>query len=176
MIFEKTVVNDALVIELDKKEDERGFFARTFCENELREAGVSFRPVQANLSYNKNRYTLRGMHYQEAPYEEAKIIRCNRGAIYDVILDLRKDSSTLHNWFGIELNDKNRRSLYVPKGFAHGFLTLEDDTEVNYMMSEYYKPGAGMGIRWDDPFFNIDWPNKPDIISQKDRQWPYSEE
>jgi dTDP-4-dehydrorhamnose 3,5-epimerase len=175
MIFEKTVVNDALVIELDKKEDKRGFFARTFCKNELREAGVSFRSVQANLSYNKTRYTLRGMHYQVSPYEEAKIVRCIRGAIYDVILDLRKDSTTLHKWFGIELNDKNRKSLYVPKGFAHGFLTLADHTEVDYKMSEYFKPGSGRGIRWDDPFFNIKWPNNPKVLSRKDREWPFVE-
>jgi dTDP-4-dehydrorhamnose 3,5-epimerase len=173
MIFKETKLKDAYIIDLDDKKDERGFFARTFCEKEFKEAGQPFRAVQANLSYNKSRFTLRGMHYQVSPHEEAKIVRCIRGAVYDVIIDLRKKSPTADQWMGVELSAENRKSLYVPKGFAHGFLTLREHTEVHYLMSEFYMPGVGRGIRWDDPFYNIEWPNEAGIISEKDQNWPY---
>lgn len=176
MIFTKTTLKDAFVLELEKKGDERGFFARTYCREEFRDSGISFVPVQANISYNHQKHTLRGMHYQAAPYEEAKLVSCVKGAIYDVIIDLREDSLTFREWFGIELNAINRKMLYIPKGFAHGFLTLEGDTEVSYLMSEFYKPGAGMGIRWDDPYYNIQWPVKAEVISEKDKNWPYVKE
>jgi len=172
MFFSKTKLRDAYVLELDRKEDERGFFARTYCENEFEERGIPFTPVQANISYNRHKHTLRGMHCQAAPYEEAKLVSCIKGAIYDVIIDLRPDSPTFNEWTGIELSAENRLMLFVPKGFAHGFLTLKENTEVSYLMSEFYKPGAGRGIRWDDSSFNIDWPAPIAVISDKDKAWP----
>lgn len=172
MIFEETKLKDVYLIKLDKKEDERGFFARTFCEREFEEIGQPFRAVQANLSYNSEKYTLRGMHFQVSPHEEAKIVRCVRGAIYDVIVDLRKDSPTVNQWMAAELTAENRHSLYVPKGFAHGFLSLEDNTEVLYLMSQFYEPGSGAGFRWDDPKYGIEWPAVPKVISGKDNSWP----
>ncbi len=173
MKFFETELNDPYIIEIEKHEDERGFFARTFCVNEFAEEGIDFNPVQRNLSYNKSKHTLRGMHYQGSPYEEAKLVSCVNGSIYDVIIDIREDSSTLNKWIGVELSASNRKMLFVPKGFAHGFLTLEDDTEVSYLMSDFYKPGVGKGIRWDDPFYNIEWPAEAEIISKKDRNWSY---
>jgi dTDP-4-dehydrorhamnose 3,5-epimerase len=172
MIFKETELKGVYLIELEKIPDERGFFARSYCEKEFLNHGISFNPVQANLSYNKNSNTLRGMHYQESPYEEAKLVRCVRGAIFDVIVDLRNGSSTKNKWVGVELNQENRKSLYVPKGFAHGFLTLEPNTEVCYLMSDFYVPGKGRGIRWDDPFYDIQWPSQVCVISDKDKAWP----
>lgn len=172
MIFKETKLKDAYTIDLEKKDDERGFFARTYCQNEFRSAGIPFTPVQANISFNRHKHTLRGMHYQEAPDEEAKLVYCTRGSIYDVIIDLRPDSSSYMQWVGIDLTRNNRRMLYVPEGYAHGFLTLEDETEVSYMMSEFYKPGSGQGIHWNDPAFNIDWPAEAEVISEKDKSWP----
>jgi len=172
MEFIETELNEAYIIELEEHVDERGFFARTFCVNEFAEEGIDFNPVQRNLSYNKFKHTLRGMHYQESPYEEAKLVSCVRGSMYDVIIDIREDSTTLDKWIGVELTASNRKMLFVPKGFAHGFLTLEDDTEVSYLMSDFYKPGVGRGIKWDDPYFNIKWPAEVSVISDKDRNWP----
>jgi len=172
MIFTETTLNDAYTIEPERIEDSRGFFARTFCEREFLECGIVFKPVQTNLSYNRKKHTLRGMHFQALPFEEAKLVQCIQGAIFDVIIDLRPDSSTFNRWTAVELSDSNRKMIYIPKGFAHGFMTLQDETEVSYLMSEYYTPGADRGIRWDDPAFNIDWPADIAVISEKDKNWP----
>ncbi len=172
MIFKETQLNGAYVIDLDKLEDKRGFFARSFCVNEFKEVGIDFPVAQANVSYNRYKRTLRGMHYQQEPHGEAKLVRCTRGAIFDAIIDVRPDSSTYMQWMGVELNEQNYRMLYVPEGFAHGFITLEDETEVTYQVSEFYTPGAEKGIRWNDSTFNIDWPVDPRILSEKDKSWP----
>lgn len=172
MIFTKTNLEDAYILELEKKDDERGYFARTYCKDEFKENGISFTPVQANISYSKHKHTLRGMHYQIAPFEEAKLVGCIRGSIYDVIIDIREGSPTMNKWLGIEISEENKKMLFVPKGFAHGFLTLEDKTEASYLMSEFYKPGFDRGIRWDDSFYNIEWPAEAKILSEKDRNWP----
>lgn len=171
MKFHETTLKDAYSIELEKLADERGFFARALCVNEFAEQGIDFAVIQMNVSYNQARHTLRGMHYQTEPHGEAKLIRCTKGSIYDAIIDVRKESPTYMQWFGTELTDQNCRMLYVPEGFAHGFVTLEDETEVNYLVSEFYTPGAERGIRWDDPAFGIAWPAKPRIVSDKDKNW-----
>lgn len=172
MIFRETKLKGAYVIELELLEDERGFFARSFCQKEFEEHGLNSHIAQCNISYNKKEGTLRGMHYQEAPYEEAKLVSCIRGMIYDVIIDLRPDSSTYCQWVAVELNAENYKMLYVPEGFAHGFQTLEDSTEVFYRMSEFYHPECAQGVRWDDPKFNIEWPKVEDrIISSKDKSY-----
>jgi dTDP-4-dehydrorhamnose 3,5-epimerase len=176
MIFKETVLKDAYIIELQKFSDSRGFFARAFCENEFADHGITFHVVQANTSYSSEKHTLRGMHYQEKPHQEAKLIKCIKGAIFDVIVDMRPVSPTYKGWLGVELSEENRKMLYVPEGFAHGFLTLEDDTEVYYPVTEFYTPGAEKGIRWDDPAFNINWPAKAEIISEKDQNWPLFED
>ncbi len=173
MNFHETKLKGAFVIELERKEDERGFFARAWCQKEFEAHGLNRNLVQANVSYNRKRGTLRGLHYQVAPHEEAKLVRCFRGAIYDVIVDLRPDSPTYLRWIGVELTAENRCMLYVPEGFAHGFQTLEDDTEVFYQVSQFYTPGAERGVRWDDPTFAIEWPAaKRRVISVKDQNWP----
>ena len=150
MIFKETKLKGAYIIELELLEDERGFFARSFCIDEFKKNGIDFNIVQCNISYNKEKGTLRGMHYQIAPYEEAKIVSCIRGAIYDVIIDLRQESPIYCKWFAVELSAKNYKILYIPKGFAHGFQTLEDDTVVFYQMSEFFHPECTRGVRWDD--------------------------
>lgn len=172
MKFTETKLAGAFVVDLNRMSDERGFFARSFCQNEFQQHGMAADVVQANMSWNESKGTLRGMHYQHVPYQETKFIRCIRGSIYDVIIDLRKDSSTFGDWFGVELTADNRTALYVPKDFAHGFVTLEDDSEVFYMVSQSYQPGSEGGIRWDDPRFKIDWPINPTRISEKDADWP----
>jgi len=172
MKFTETKLKGAYIIELEKLEDERGFFARSWCTNEMNEFGLNTNIYQANISFNKLRGTLRGMHYQKAPYQEAKYVRCSKGRIYDVIIDLRRDSPTFKQWFGVELSSENYKMLYVPEDFAHGFITLEENTEVTYLMSEFYVPNAGATIRWDDPSFDIQWPIEPAIISEKDRLQP----
>ncbi len=173
MLFHKLKLDGAYRIDLDPREDERGFFARAWCQREFEEHGLEPRIVQSNLSYNRRKGTLRGMHYQAAPHEEVKLIRCIRGSIFDVIIDLRPDSPTYKQWAGIELTAANRRMLYVPRGFAHGFQTLEDDTEVFYHVSEFYTPGAERGVRWNDPLFGIEWPAvEHRVISPKDQSWP----
>lgn len=169
MLFKETGLKGAYAIEIKKLEDERGFFGRSWCQKEFDEHNLISTIVQANVSYNIRKGTLRGMHYQVSPYEETKLVRCTRGAIYDVIIDLRSDSSTYKQWFGITLSAENYKMLYVPENFGHGFITLEDDTEVTYQVSQFYTPGAEKGIRWDDPTFNIQWPVAPVIISDKDR-------
>jgi dTDP-4-dehydrorhamnose 3,5-epimerase len=172
LIFTETAIKGAFVIEIKKIEDERGFFGRSWCQKELEEHGLIARVVQANVSYNKQKGTLRGMHFQLDPYAETKLVRCTRGAIYDIIIDLRPDSPTYKQWIGVELTADNYKMLFVPENFAHGFITLEDNTEVTYQVSQFYTPGSERGIRWDDPSFNIKWPIEPTVISQKDRSHP----
>jgi dTDP-4-dehydrorhamnose 3,5-epimerase len=172
VIFNETKLKAAFAIELQKQEDERGFFARSWCQQDFAEHGLNPKLVQCNISFNQLKGTLRGMHYQVAPHEEAKLVRCTRGALYDVIVDLRPASPTFKQWLGIELTAENHRMLYIPEGFAHGFQTLEDDTEVFYQMSEFYHPECARGVRWNDPAFNILWPVEEKIISAKDNSYP----
>jgi dTDP-4-dehydrorhamnose 3,5-epimerase len=152
-------------------DDERGFFARTWCRQEFEAHGLNSRLAQSSISFNKRRGTLRGMHYQSAPDEEAKLVRCTMGAIYDVTIDLRRDSPTFKQWVGLELTAENRRMLYIPEGFAHGLQTLTDDTEVFYQISERYAPESARGVRWNDPAFAIDWPVSVTIISERDNTY-----
>lgn len=172
MIFHRTTLQDAFVIDLETRGDERGFFARTFCRNEFSAHGLDTDYTQQNMSVSAHKGTLRGMHFQNAPHAETKLIRCVRGAIYDAIIDLREDSPTFGAWEGFELNADNKRMLYVPKGFAHGFQTLSDDVEVTYLVAGYYEPSAEGGVLWNDPAFSIDWPLEPTVMSDKDRAWP----
>lgn len=171
MLFERTDLIGAFVIVPEKLRDERGFFARSFCQNEFREHGLDPDIVQSSISYNRGKHTLRGMHYQLPPGAEAKVVRCTRGSIYDVIIDLRKGSKTYCKWASFELTAENYRMLYIPEGFAHGFVTLEDDTDVLYQMSEYHAPELARGVRWNDPAFGIRWPVERPIISEKDRNY-----
>ncbi len=173
MKFMETPLKDAYCIELDRIEDERGFFARSWCVTEFEKHGLNPNLVQCNVSFNKEKGTLRGMHYQAAPHEEAKLVRCTMGAIYDVIVDLRPDSPTFKRWFGTEITAKNRKAIYVPEGFANGFQTLEDDTEVLYQMSEFFHPEDARGVRYDDPAFAIEWPSANITISPKDKSLPF---
>lgn len=172
MKFQETKLAGAYIVDLNLLEDDRGFFARMFCREEFEKHGLVSDVLQGNMSWNKTKGTLRGMHYQHHPYQETKFIRCTRGAIYDVIIDLRKDSPTYQQWVGVELTADNRTALFVPRDFAHGFITLQDDTEVFYLVSQSYQPGSEGGIRWDDPRFNIQWPTPPTCISPKDAAWP----
>lgn len=172
MIFKETRLQGAYIVELEKRGDDRGFFARTFCQQEFNDHGLISDIVQTNLSLSKSKGTLRGMHYQAAPHQETKLVRCTSGALYDVIIDLRKDSSTYRQWIGVELTADNYRMLYVPRDFAHGFMTLKDNTEVTYEVSEFYTPAAERGIRWNDPLFGITWPEEIREISDKDANWP----
>jgi dTDP-4-dehydrorhamnose 3,5-epimerase len=177
MIFTETPLNGAYVIDLEPKPDNRGFFARAWCQNEVEAQGLLARIVQCNLSFNEKAGTLRGMHYQLPPYQEVKVVRCTRGAIWDVIVDVRKESPTYKKWFGVELTADNRRALYVPEGFAHGYVTLVPQTETFYQVSEFYAPGYEAGIRWDDPAIGIEWPDPPmQVISEKDAAYPDFEE
>lgn len=169
MIFTESPLSGAFVIGIEKRTDERGFFARAFCEREFSACGLATRFVQVNDSLSERRGTLRGMHYQLAPKAETKLIRCVRGALYDVILDLRRDSPTFGRSFGAELTAENRLMMYVPKGFAHGFITLTDDVEAIYLVDEFYVPEQERAIRWNDPRFDIAWPLAPAVISDKDR-------
>lgn len=173
MIFQETKLKGAFIIEVERIEDERGFFARAWCRNEFRPRGLESQWAQSNISFNWKKGTLRGMHFQVAPHEEVKLVRCTRGAIYDVIIDLRPNSPTYKQWIGVELTATNHRMLYVPKGFAHGYQTLENDSEVFYQASEFYAPECERGIRWNDPAFGIDWPDaETRVISSKDAHWP----
>lgn len=172
MRFHPTPLNDARLIELERRGDERGFFARFFCEREFGAAGLATRFVQANNSLSAKKGTLRGLHYQLAPAAEVKVVRCVRGALYDVILDLRPDSATFGGSFGAELNEDNRLMMYVPRGFAHAILTLSDDAEALYLVSDFYSPADERGVRWNDPRFKIEWPIEPTEISPKDGSWP----
>ena len=172
MIFRETPLSGAHVIELEKHGDERGFFARAFCRDEFSKRGLVTEFVQMNDSLTETKGTLRGLHYQLAPRAEVKLVRCIRGALYDLILDLRRDSPTFGRHFGIELSAENRTMIYVPKGFAHSFLTLEDGAEALYLVDEPYAPELERGVRWNDPAFKIEWPAPPVAISEKDRNHP----
>jgi dTDP-4-dehydrorhamnose 3,5-epimerase len=171
MIFNETKLLGAYIIELEKLEDERGYFARSWCQREFDAHGLDTRPVQCNISFNRKKGTLRGMHFQLPPFAETKLVRCTRGALFDVIIDLRPDSPSFLKWIGVELTARNGKMMYVPKGFAHGFQTLEDDTEVFYQMSEFYAPEYARGVRWDDPLFGVSWPEELRVISKRDQAY-----
>ena len=171
MLFRETKLPGAFVIDLQKHEDERGFFARSWCRKEFEAHGLDPRTVQCNVSFNKVKGTLRGMHYQVAPYAEAKLVRCTRGAIYDVIIDLRRGSATYKQYVSEVLSSNNYKALFVPEGFAHGFQTLEDNSEVFYQMSEFYSPEHQRGLRYNDPAFKISWPIDATVISDRDRNY-----
>ena len=171
MKFIETKLKGAFVVELERLEDERGFFARSWCEREAAAYDLHPKWVQCNISFNKQKATLRGMHYQSAPFEEAKLVRCTMGAMYDVIIDLRPNSFTFRQWMAVELSAENRRMLFVPEGFAHGFLTLDDNSEIFYLMSAFYAPAHARGVRWNDPAFAIEWPMDVRVISDKDRNY-----
>jgi dTDP-4-dehydrorhamnose 3,5-epimerase len=172
MIFSKTAIPDAYIVDLEKKSDDRGFFARSWCWHEFGNCGLPNSLVQMNISFNRRKHTLRGFHYQVAPFQEDKLLRCIRGAVYDVVLDLRPKSPTFRRHITLELTAANYRMVLVPKGCANAFLTLADETEVTYLVSEFYTPEAERGVRWDDPAFGICWPAPPAVISDKDRGWP----
>ncbi len=172
MIFTETPIPGAFIIESERIEDDRGFFARTWCEREVKAQGLATRWVQYSISFNKRRGTLRGLHYQAPPHEEAKLVRCTTGSIYDVIVDLRRQSAAFKRHVSVTLSSENRKMLYVPEGCAHGFQTLEDETEVFYQISQFYSPQHGRGVRWDDPAFAIPWPPAERIIIERDRNYP----
>ena len=172
MIFTPTKLPGSFIIEPEKLEDDRGFFARSWCEREFAAHGLNARLVQCDISFSKRRGTLRGMHYQLSPFEEAKLVRCTSGSIYDAIIDLRPGSSTFKKHIGLVLTAENHKILYVPEGFAHGFLTMEDNTEVFYQMSEFHSPEHARGVRWNDPAFGISWPLVPTTMSDRDRNCP----
>ena len=169
MIFTKTPIEGAYLIDLEKRGDDRGFFARVFCCNEFGEHGLDTQFVQVNNSLSADKGTLRGLHYQLAPAEEVKVVRCISGALWDVILDIRPDSPTFGKWFGAELTADNRRMMYAPRGMAHGFVTLTDNTEAFYLVTAFYAPDRERGVRWNDPHFGVEWPITPTVISDKDR-------
>jgi dTDP-4-dehydrorhamnose 3,5-epimerase len=172
MQFTPTPLAGAFVIEIQKIGDERGFFGRSWCADEMARAGLEPQIAQINTSLSRYKGTLRGLHFQIAPFQESKMIRCTRGAVFDVIVDLRPESVTFQRWFGLELNEDNHRALYSPKGFAQGFLTLKDNSEITYFASAPYAPGKDRGVRFDDPAFGIEWPMAPAVMSDKDRAWP----
>lgn len=173
MIFEETPLSGAYIVRLERIEDDRGFFARTFCEREFSARGLASRMVQSNTAFSRRAGTLRGLHYQKPPHAEAKLVRCIRGAVFDVMADIRPDSPTFRSWFGMNLTEENRTMVYVPEGMAHGYLALADGSELSYQVSTFYTPGAEQGIRWNDPAFGIEWPQVNELIlSEKDRSWP----
>ena len=171
MRYTEAKIKGVYVIELDFKIDERGYFARIFCKEELIKIGIDFNIVQINRSLTRQKGTIRGMHFQKEPKAEDKIIQCLKGAVYDVVVDLRKDSLTYGKWIAVELSEENKKMFFVPKGFAHGFQTLTDNCEMQYFMSEFYSPEQVRGVRWDDPFFNIKWPIENPILSERDKNW-----
>lgn len=172
MIFTQTPLAGAWTVDPEHHADDRGSFARTFCAREFEMRGMNPRVAQSNVSVNKGRGVLRGMHFQRAPHGETKLVRVTRGSVFDVIVDLRADSASYKKWFGVELSAESGRALYVPLGFAHGFQTLSDDAEVLYLMGDFHAPGSGVGVRYDDPVFAIDWPAPPSIISPADLAFP----
>jgi dTDP-4-dehydrorhamnose 3,5-epimerase len=172
MIFHETKLPGVFEVHIERKPDERGFFARTWCQQEFEAHGLNGRLVQCSISFNKRKGTLRGMHYQVAPHAETKLVGCSRGAIYDVVLDLRPQSSTFKGWIGVVVTAEKRNMIYVPEGCAHGFLTLEDQSEVGYQMSEFLNAESARGVRWDDPAFGIAWSGKVEMISERDRTYP----
>jgi|SRR5438045_2634958 len=172
MRFLATEIPGAWILEQERHVDDRGFFARTWCEEELSRRGLEARVAQCSISFNRRRWTLRGLHYQAPPFAEVKIVRCSRGALHDVAVDLRPDSATFRRSVAVELTADNGRALYVPRGFAHGFLTLADSTEVSYWISTPYRPDASRGIRYDDPFLGVVWPGPVEVIAARDRDYP----
>ena len=168
MQFTQTPLDGAFLIDLEKREDSRGFFARMFCPREFEQHGLRPSLAQINTAMSFEKGTLRGMHYQLPPHAEIKVVKCLRGAVHDVILDLRPDSATFGTWFGAELNDDNRRMMYIPEGFGHGYYSLTDNAELLYLTTEFYSPESERTIRWDDPKFGIEWPGEPAVISEKD--------
>jgi dTDP-4-dehydrorhamnose 3,5-epimerase len=170
--FAPTPLGGVFVVELERLEDERGFFARSFCAQEFHAHGLRTDIAQCNVSWNRRRGTLRGLHYQASPHEEAKLVRCTRGAMWDVAVDLRAESPTRHRWHAVELTAENRKALYIPEGIAHGFQTLADDTEVLYLMSTAYHAASSRGVRWNDPRLGISWPLPDSIVSERDRAFP----
>ncbi|MFA6321561.1 MAG: dTDP-4-dehydrorhamnose 3,5-epimerase [Candidatus Omnitrophota bacterium] len=172
MVFKETGLRGAYIIEIEQNKDERGFFARAFCQKEFTAHGLEAVIKQSNISYSKNKGTLRGMHYQSAPFEETKLVSCIKGKVYDVIIDLRKNSDTYCKWYSVELSEEDHKMLYVPKGFAHGFQTLKDNSVFFYQMFESYHPEYAMGVRWNDPLFSIEWPSAIRTISLKDKTHP----
>jgi dTDP-4-dehydrorhamnose 3,5-epimerase len=176
MTFKGTKVSGVFEIRLELKPDQRGFFARTWCQREFEEHGLNPKLVQCSVSFNKRKGTLRGIHYQAAPCPEAKLVRCTKGAIYDVVVDLRPESPTFKDWIGIVLTGTDRNMIYVPEGCGHGFLSLEDETEVLYEISEFYHPELARGVRWNDPSFQIVWPGEVVVISERDRTYPNFEQ
>jgi dTDP-4-dehydrorhamnose 3,5-epimerase len=172
MIFHETKLKGVFEIHLEPKADDRGSFARSFCRQEFEQHGLNPTIVQCSVSFNEKKGTLRGLHYQADPHPETKLLRCTQGAIYDVVVDLRPSSPTFKDWIGVILTAVHRHMIYVPKGCAHGFLTLEDRSEIFYQMSEIYYPELSRGARWDDPAFHIDWPAQPVIMSDRDRSYP----
>jgi len=173
IIFTETKLKGAFIVDPQKFEDARGFLSRSFSAKEFEERGLNPRIAECNISFSKKRYTIRGMHFQKPPYEQAKLVRCTKGSVYDVIIDLRPQSPTFKQWIGEELTAENRRMLYVPEGFAHGFQTLEDDTEVFYQISNIYNPGSEGGVRWNDPVFGIEWRATDGVtINERDQNYP----
>ncbi len=175
MLFTETKLTGAFIIEPERARDERGFFARIYSADEFRLYGLKTDYVQWSVSFNHQRGTLRGLHYQASPHQEAKIVRCTMGSVFDVIIDMRSSSPTFMTWRGTELTAQNRKMVYVPEGFAHGFQTLEDNTEVSYQISEFYHPESSRGIRWNDPALDIHWPLEVSVISTQDQSWELSE-
>ncbi|HYX28432.1 MAG TPA: dTDP-4-dehydrorhamnose 3,5-epimerase [Pyrinomonadaceae bacterium] len=175
MIFTETKIKGVFVIEPEPINDDRGFFACSWSRDEFARRGLNPRLAQCNISFNHKRATLRGMHYQQAPHEEAKLVRCTSGLIFDVALDLRAHSPTRYQWVATELGEKNRRMFYIPEGLAHGYQTLSDDTEIFYQISENYHPESARGVRWDDPAFAIEWPLPPTIMADRDANYPMME-
>lgn len=171
MIFAESKLSGVFEINIEPRADERGFFARSWCQREFKEYGLNPGLVQCNVSYNPKRGTMRGMHYQADPYAEAKLVRCTKGAVYDVVLDLRPQSPTFTEWIGVNLTAENRNMIYIPEGCAHGFLTVEDESEVFYQMSAFYNAASAGGVRWNDPAFKIVWPGEPVLISERDRAY-----
>jgi dTDP-4-dehydrorhamnose 3,5-epimerase len=172
MIFVETKLAGAYLVKLEPHEDERGFFALSWSAKEFAARGLESRLAECNISFNRRKGTLRGMHYQESPYGQVKLLRCTRGAIFDVIIDLRSSSPTFKQWVGTELSAENRHALYIPRDFAHGFQTLTDDSEILYQMSDPFVPGSGRGVRWNDPAFGITWPDSDGLILERDNKYP----
>ena len=172
MKFTETPIGGVLLIDLDPIEDERGFFARTYCEEEFRRLGLEPHIAQSSMSWNARSGTVRGMHYQRDPHGEVKLVRCTSGAVHDIVIDLRRESPTFRRWFGADLTARNRRMLYIPQGIAHGYQSLENETEIIYSMSTPYCPEAAAGVRWDDPAFAVRWPLDVTVIAERDRTYP----
>ena len=172
MIFKETTIPGAYVIEPERITDHRGFFARVWCKREFQQHGLNGELLQSNIGFSHRKGTVRGLHFQKFPHAESKIVRCTRGAIFDVVVDLRPDSATYKKWFGVDLTGENRKMIYVPEGMAQGYMTLEDCTEINYHTSQFFNLEAASGVRFNDPAFDIKWPMAPVVISEQDRNWP----